>query len=89
MATSDGPHNLFVVHPDGTELSQVTSSEQDRRFSFGPVWSPDSTKLLFVRGLGDFDDTNLWIANADGTELQQITDSPGGYGGYAWVPSVG
>jgi Tol biopolymer transport system component len=88
MSTPDGPHNLFVVHPDGTGLDQITSSEQDGRFSYGPVWSPDSTRLLFVRGLGDFEDTNLWSANVDGTQLEQITDSSGGYGGYAWVPSA-
>jgi Tol biopolymer transport system component len=84
-----GPHDLFVVHPDGTALAQITSSDEEGLFSFGPVWSPDGAKLLFVRGLTEFDDTTLWIANADGTELEQITDSPGGYGGYAWVPSAG
>jgi Tol biopolymer transport system component len=84
-----GPHDLFVVHPDGTALAQITFSDQEGLFSFGPVWSPDGAKLLFVRGLDEFDDTNLWIANADGTELKQITNSPSGYGGYAWIPAAG
>jgi Tol biopolymer transport system component len=75
-----------VVHPDGTERTQITTSE-DGQFSFGPAWSPDSTQLLFVRGPGEFDDTDLWTVNVDGTGLVQVTHQPGEYGGYAWVPS--
>jgi Dipeptidyl peptidase IV (DPP IV) N-terminal region len=82
-----GPHDLFVVHPDGTGLAQITSTGEDGLFSFGPVWSPDSTKLLFVRGLDELDSTDLWTVNVDGTGLSQVTASPGAYGGYAWVPS--
>jgi TolB protein len=82
-----GPHDLFVIHPDGSGLAQITSSKEDGLFSFGPVWSPDSTKLLFVRGLDELDSTDLWTVNVDGTGLSQVTHSPGGYGGYAWLPS--
>jgi len=80
------PHELFVVHPDGTGLTEVTTPE-DGLFSFGPVWSPDSTKLLFARGEDGFDQTELWAANADGSELTQITHTSGGYTSYAWAPS--
>lgn len=88
MSRSEGPHDLFVVHPDGTERTQLTASE-DGLFSFGPAWSPDSSTLLFVRGAGEFDDTELWTANVDGTELAQVTHQPGEYGGYAWLPAPG
>jgi Tol biopolymer transport system component len=80
--------DLFVVHPDGTGLAAITSSA-DGLFSFGPAWSPDSTKLLFVRGSDEFDTTDLWTVNVDGTDLVQITDSHDGYGSYSWVPTVG
>jgi hypothetical protein len=82
-----GPHNLFVIHPDGTGLAQITSSEEDGLFSFGPVWSHDSTKLLFVRGSDELDSTDLWTVNVDGTDLSQVTHSSGSYRGYAWLPS--
>ena len=88
MSRDDGPHDLFVVHPDGRERTQITSSE-DGLFSFGPAWSSDSSKLLFVRGAGEFDDTDLWIVNADGTGLAQITHQPGEYGGYGWLSTPG
>jgi Tol biopolymer transport system component len=87
MSDHEGPHDLFVIHPDGTGLAQVTSSDEDGLFSFGPVWSPDGSRLLFVRGVDEFDDTDLWIVGVDGTRLTQLTHSPGGYGGYAFLPS--
>jgi Tol biopolymer transport system component len=85
MCESEGPHDLHVVHPDGTELRPITSSD-DGRFSFAPVWSPDSTKLLFVRSSEGFDRTDLWTVNVDGTALARVTHSPAEHGGYAWVP---
>ena len=50
----------------------------NKDISFEPVWSPDSTKLLFSRihftnGSGQED---LWLANADGTGLTQVTNTP-------------
>jgi len=85
MSQSDAPHDLFVVHPDGSDLTRVTTSEGGL-FSFGPVWSPDSARLLFVRGIDKFDATDLWTVNIDGTALTQITHHPAEYGGYAWLP---
>ena len=88
LSRSGGPHDLFVVHPDGSERTRVTTSE-DGLFSSGPVWSSDSTQLLFVRGVGEFDVADLWTVNVDGSELFQVTHQPGEYGGYAWLPPTG
>jgi WD40-like Beta Propeller Repeat len=77
--------DLFVVHPDGEGLAAITSNK-DGLFSFGPAWSPDSTKLLFVRGPDEFETTDLWTVSVDGSDLTQITDSQNGYGSYSWVP---
>ena len=81
-------HDLFVVHPDGTELTPIAPTE-DVLFSLGPVWSPDSRRLLFAQGPDELDNVDLWIVNVDGTGLAQVTRSPGGYGGYAWLPQDG
>jgi TolB protein len=86
-ATPSGPHDLFIVHPNGTGPTRVTSSENDV-FSFGPTWSPDGTQLLFVRG-DDFTATDLWVVNADGTGPAQVTHEPSEYNGYGWLPQAG
>jgi TolB protein len=68
---------IYVVHPDGSGLRRITNPT-DGDLSFGPVWSPDSTKLLFSRihGTNGKWQWDLWIANADGTGLTQVTNTP-------------
>ena len=82
---SNSPADLFVVHPDGTGVKAITSAA-DGSFSFGPAWSPDSAKLLFVRSRSDFDSTDLWTATVDGSSLAQLTHLPATYNSYTWIP---
>jgi TolB protein len=68
---------IWVVHPDGTglrELTQPTTGD----VSFAPVWSPDSTKLLFQSFHPEINggQEDLWIVNDDGTGLFQLTNTP-------------
>ena len=66
-------------------LLQLTSGS-DGSTSVTPVWSPDGSKLLFQRKLGDA--VNLWTMNADGTNQVQLTATPVAadyVGGYAWT----
>jgi Tol biopolymer transport system component len=77
VQVGSGSTQVYVVHPDGSGLTRVTDPT-NKDISFEPVWSPDSTKLLFSRthftnGIGQED---LWIANADGSGLTQVTDTP-------------
>jgi TolB protein len=69
---------IYVVHPNGSGLRRITNPTNGD-LSFGPVWSPDSTKLLFSRihGTQGSYQEDLWIANADGTGLTQVTNTPG------------
>ncbi len=80
--------DIFTLHPDGTEMEQLTSSEIGA-FSFGPMWSPDSSQLLFIRGPGQLLDrgpVELWVMEADGTDPVPVLDPPAEIGGYDWVP---
>jgi hypothetical protein len=85
QANPDRP-DIFIVHPDGTGLRAVTSSS-DGLASWGPVWAPDGSALLFVRnaGLSQFD-SELWIVNIDGSGLTRFTDTPAYYFSYGWSP---
>ena len=71
---------VWVVHPDGTGLKELTLPTSGYS-SYEPVWSPDSTKLLFERV--NVDGEALWIAKADGGGLTKLTDVPGD-SNYAW-----
>ena len=80
-----GAGDLAVVHPDGSGLVAVTSSD-DGRYSMGPVWSPDGASILFIRSEGAPDEADLWVTTVDAPEPVQLTDSPALYEGYAWLP---
>jgi Tol biopolymer transport system component len=77
---------IWVVHPDGTGLTSLTSGNADVSFSL--VWSPDGTTLVFQRlhwvmGQGQED---LWTMNRDGSGLLRLTNtpSPSDEGGADW-----
>ena len=76
---------LYGIHPDGTGLTQVTSSLHGSK-SWLPRWSPDGSKLLFVTFIDGPDQADLWAADADGSNLAQLTHDPGTYESYAWAP---
>jgi Tol biopolymer transport system component len=68
---------IYVVHPNGSGLKRITDPTNGDG-SFGPVWSPDSTKLLFsrVHFTNGSRQEDLWMTNADGTDLTQVTNTP-------------
>ena len=76
-----GNPQVWVVHPDGSGLRQITTATSGYT-AVAPIWSPDSTKLLFNRqnGTGAI---SLWTVNSDGSGLSKLTDTEG-LTGYAW-----
>ncbi|SER57459.1 WD40-like Beta Propeller Repeat [Streptomyces sp. yr375] len=51
-----------------------------------PAWSPDGTKLAFVREDSD-GNPQIFTANADGTDLQQRTTGPRRFANPSWSPT--
>ena len=51
-----------------------------------PAFSPDGTKLAFVRNVGG-GLSQLFTANADGTDVKQITNDGRGYANPSWSPT--
>ncbi len=70
--------NLFVINLDGTGHRQITHGTTD---DSDPVWSPDGTKIAFIRVIPPKTKTgssqgNIWIVNSNGTGLKQLTSGP-------------
>ena len=69
--STDGITHLFVINADGTGLHQLTTDSLDDR---EPRWSPDGTKIAFIRVYSrDGDSANVSAINADGTNLVRLT----------------
>jgi eukaryotic-like serine/threonine-protein kinase len=71
--------HLYVVHPDGTAMRQLTSDSGVDRM---PRWSPDGNWIAcFSSRSGHLE---LWKIRPDGSELQQLTQGGAAY--IAWSP---
>ncbi len=76
----EGPEQIFVSEPDGSNRRQVTTEGNNGR----PAWSPDGSRLAFQsdRG-GSFD---VYTMAADGTDVRRITHDPSSDWGATWSP---
>jgi hypothetical protein len=57
VVESDGPSDLYTRRPAGTDERRVSSGGSDAQ----PAWSPDRTRLAFVRG------GRIWTVSATGS----------------------
>jgi Tol biopolymer transport system component len=67
--------SLFVVHPDGSALTQIPLAVAPGSFAGDFSWSPDGTKILFLL-INARGPEGMAIANADGSNVVQVTNSP-------------
>jgi Tol biopolymer transport system component len=72
---------IYAVNPDGTGLAQLTHEPKGFAARW-PGWSPDGSRILFVR----FNQSNaagrIWIMNADGTGQRRLASDAPGYRDY-------
>ncbi len=71
--------SLFLVNPDGSDRTKLPIDTTGFRFSFGPSWSPDGTRIsfgLFTETSPGTEQEGIFTAKADGTDLRQVTDAP-------------
>ncbi|HXJ91176.1 MAG TPA: protein kinase [Candidatus Binatia bacterium] len=71
--------HLYLVHPDGTSMRQLTSDSAIDRM---PRWSPDGNWIACFSNRGG--DLELWKIRPDGSDLQQLTEGSAAY--IAWSP---
>jgi Tol biopolymer transport system component len=84
LSDRSGKYEIWKVRPDGTGLTQMTN-EPDREV-IAPVWSPDSSKLLYqIRNVNSY----VIDANRSGTEQtpQGLAGRPpSGFIPWDWSP---
>jgi Tol biopolymer transport system component len=65
--SDDFLRNIWIVRSDGSGLEQLTASNLD----VGPSWSPDGSRIAFVRALQDSDGNGQVTVN-DRTEIFNV-----------------
>jgi Tol biopolymer transport system component len=74
----DGNFEIYIVRPDGTDLTRVTDYTGLDQF---PEWSPNGKQLAIRR------DTDLYLIDLDGSNPIQLTDEAIGFNQMAsWSP---
>jgi Tol biopolymer transport system component len=79
--------SIWVVHADGSGLHEIhvqpasecggADADPTAQGCNHPVWSPDGTKLAFVRSFSNDTDGAAYTVNLDGTGVFQVTHTPG------------
>jgi TolB protein len=80
--TITGFHDLYVIRPDGTGMTDLT-------FSFRPgvccgQWAPDSSALVAAGTESDDSHNDLFVVLPGGRGVWQVTNSPNVYSGFLW-----
>ena len=79
----DLDQHLYVLDDDTSRRLEIGLGR-----SWGPVFSPDGTRLAFQTQAADRTPTELWVANADGSDARSISGdvAPTGSWGFTWSP---
>lgn len=75
---------IYTMKTDGTDVRRITTG--NTRDEYDVVWSPDGTKLAFVRQLGDFNQGQIFVINADGTNETRLTNNNADDFNPTWSP---
>jgi Tol biopolymer transport system component len=76
----DGNDEIYVMNADGSNQTRLTNNTAN---DWGPVWSPDGTKIAFVSNRGGGE---IYVMNADGSNQTNLTNNPAFDSQPAWSP---
>lgn len=73
---------IFTIVPDG-ERVRLTGS---RSFNLRPVWSPDRSRVAYVRNGRRSGNAEIWVMDADGTDKVRLTTGRRSDHSQRWSP---
>ncbi|TDE00044.1 serine hydrolase [Jiangella asiatica] len=84
-AADENRSALWLVTVEATDAPprRLTNGHHDS----APAWSPDGTRLAFLRADGG--PVQLWVLPLAGGEPERVTDLPAGAGAPVWSPDSG
>jgi Tol biopolymer transport system component len=82
VSDRDGNNEIYTCNADGSNVTRLTN---DAAADGDPAWSPDGTRIAFIRNWNINPGGNLYIMNADGSNVVQKTFTNDA-GNPAWSP---
>lgn len=73
---------LLIINLDGKVLHEI--SIDPGYYLFGPVWSPDGSRIAFSMDMVNGPFADIFTSLPDGTDLQQVTATPDNEIGIDW-----
>ncbi len=74
---------IYTMNPDGSDRRRLTF---DPAHDGNPAWSPDGTKIAFVRLSGPNNHGEIFVMNADGSDQRRLTQSGRNDHSPTWSP---
>jgi Tol biopolymer transport system component len=81
LAAAGAANGITAIRLDGGATRQLTTDRQDR----AAVWSPDGTRLAFVRPVDPNDWGTIWTVDLSTGSARPVSE-PGGYQSLSWCP---
>src|SRR5436190_16218939 len=73
LSDREGSENIWIMHPDGTGLKQV-SKDPNNEFT-SPGWAPDGKYIFVSKAQFGIGSSEIWMYHVDGGSGVQITKS--------------
>jgi Tol biopolymer transport system component len=73
ISDREGSENIWIIHPDGTGLKQV-SKDANNDFT-SPSWAPDGKYIFVSKATFGIASNEIWMYHVDGGSGVQITKS--------------
>jgi Tol biopolymer transport system component len=77
------PYDILAVNPDGSHVVNIT---HDAAYDQEPAWSPDGSRIAFIRSYFIGEVIQIYVMNADGTAMKQLTNLKGTSLKPSWAP---
>ena len=78
------PAQLWVANADGSSPKAVFADNND--YGVSGAWSPDGSRIAFIRARMGAAGGDLWTVNGDGSELRRLTNTAD-IASVHWLPS--